>query len=196
LSGADEAMVGHENCYKLYWPKKRTGFARVAMAADALLVPFFTRNAEESRWNLLHDIWHLLRLYVPVQWLVNAKIPVVSSVMYTIAEVVWFFSCAFSIPIPVRSRVIFGKAVPYKSDEPVDVVVSRCHTALQTLINETQPNASEGRNYTRALVERWDEDWTVSYPKITSALASCTPQTVARWLRRIAAGGNIPKKAQ
>ena len=162
------------------------------MESDALLVPFFTRNAEESRYNPVHHLWHLLRLYVPVQWLVNAGIPFVSSALYTLSEVVWFVSCAFAIPIPVRCRVIFGKAVPYEADEPVEQVVARCKDALQALINEHQPHAPQGRNYSRALGERWSE-WRHSHPKLTRAVEKSTPQFVKTYLRNQAAGG---KKAQ
>lgn len=190
--GADEAMVGHGNCYKLHWPHNRKGFARVAMESDALLVPFFTRNTEESRYNPVHHLWHLLHAYVPVQWLLHAGIPFVSSALYTLSEVVWFCSCAFSIPIPVRCRVIFGQPVLYEADEPVEQVVARCKSALQSLIDEHQPHAAEGRNYSRALGERWVE-WRQSHPKITRTVENATPQFVKTYLRNNAAGG---KKAQ
>ena len=43
-------MRGHENSYTLDWTsnsgRKRMGFARVALAADAALVPVFVQNAE------------------------------------------------------------------------------------------------------------------------------------------------------
>jgi len=190
--GADEAMVGHENCYRVHWPAKRRGFARVAMESGALLVPFFTRNAEESRWNPFLEIWHAARGYVLYDWLIAAKIPFISAAVYTVAECVWFSTMYFSVPIPVRCTTIFGSPVPYDPDEPLDDVVARCKDALQKLIDEHQPNARQGRNYTRALGERWEE-LRKARPGLVRRVESWTPQVVKRWLRRRAAGGKKSK---
>jgi len=190
--GADEAMVGHANCYRVHWPSKRRGFARVAMDSNALLVPFFTRNAEEMRWNPFHDLWHLMHGWVPFEYLIHANIPFVSSAVYTAGEVIWFSSAWFSIPIPVRCTTYFGASVAYDPEEPVDDVVARCKDALQQLINTHQPNAQQGRNYTRALGERWEE-LRASRPQLVQTVESCTPLFVKRWLRRRAEGGKKSK---
>jgi hypothetical protein len=185
--GSDEALVGHENCYKLHWPSNRKGFARVAVESGALLIPFMTTNVEESRWNPLHDLWHLLHGWVPYRALVDAKIPFLSTFVYVASEVIWFSSCGFSIPIPVRCTTIFGSPVPYKPEEDLDTIVARCHDHLQALIDLHQPGAAEGRNYARALGERWVE-WKQSRPRLTQSVENLTPQAVKSFLQKWARG--------
>ena len=233
--GAEEAMTGHENAYKVSWPSKRVGFAKVAMESGASLIPFFTRNVEESRWNPLHDIWHLLHGWVPFEYLTQkVQIPIVRSVVYTFGICAWFATSCVAIPIPVRcacnkhfnahnaagstlalhtacspslphssmsllplwlfapGTFIFGSPVPYRADEDTDVVVARCQAALQALINKHQPNAPQGRNYMRALSERWAE-WRVARPKLIRTIERITPKPIGRYLHRWATGGKKQK---
>ena len=61
-------------------------------------------------------------------------------------------------------------------------------SALQSLIDTHQPNAAQGRNYARALGERWVE-WRAARPQLCQAVESATPAFVLRRLQRWAAGG-------
>ena len=87
---------------------------------------------------------------------------------------------------------IFGSPVPYRADEDTDVVVARCQAALQALINKHQPNAPQGRNYMRALSERWAE-WRVARPKLIRTIERITPKPIGRYLHRWATGGKKQK---
>lgn len=186
--GADEALVGHADCYRVRWPESRKGFARVAMEAGVPLVPFFVRNVEESRWNPLHELWHRCHGWVPFEWITRARIPVLSSAAYTFGIVVWFMTAWVAIPVPVRCTTIFGRPVAYRADEPVEAVVARCEAALQSLIDANQPNAAQGRNYARALGERWVE-WRAAKPALCKTVENATPAFVMRRLQRWASGG-------
>lgn len=159
------------------------------MAADALLLPFFIRNVEESRFNPIHHLWHLIRGYVVFEWLMSLKIPIFTPILNTLAHTIWFLVTFIQIPIPVRTTIIFGEHVPYdKTVDTTDVVVARCHDALQQLIIKHQPHALEGRNYTRALGERWEE-WRQAKPKLIKSIEGMTPKFVKQYLKRQARGG-------
>lgn len=191
--GAEEAMVGHENAYKTAWPTKRTGFARVAMESRAELIPFFTRNVEESGFNPIHEIWHRLHGWVPFEYLTQKiHIPLVSSFVYTLGIIAWFVTSWVAIPLPVRCTFIFGDPVPYRADEEVEEVVARCQMALQSLINKHQPNAPQGRNYMRALAERWAE-WRIARPNVIQPIERITPKSIKTYLQRWAEGGKKQK---
>lgn len=162
--------------------------SRVAMEANAVLVPFMVRNGEESRFNPLIELWRLARLHLVYHWVIRARIPVVSSVVHTLAHCVWFIATFFHIPVPVRCTMIFADPVPYDTSvDTVEDVANRCRDALQALIDERQPNAREGRNYARALGERWLE-WRESHPRLTRGIESATPAFVKRALRNAAHG--------
>jgi hypothetical protein len=152
------------------------------MQADALIVPFFCRNTEESRWNPIHAFWHSIHGYVPFDWLQAAQIPILTKAVYTVGMLLWFVASFVQVPIPVRTTLIFGSPVPYDPEENVDDVVQRSHDALQALIRKHQPNALEGRNYRRALAERWQE-WRLIKPTLIRRIESFTPTAVKRWFR-------------
>lgn len=192
--GAEEAMKGHENCYRVLWPANRTGFAKVAKESEAMIVPFFVRNSEESRFNPVIDVWHLIKGYKLYDAIVAANIPILTPLVHYLAPVVWFFITYIQIPIPVRCTLIFGEAVPYDRDEDTQMLVDRCHTRLQSLIDEHQPNSKQGRNYSRALRERWNQEWTSEYPKITNIIQQITPTIIKKIINDWADSGEIKKR--
>jgi len=181
--GADEGLVGHRNAYRLHWPDKRQGFARVAMESGAMLVPFMIRNGEESRWNPITDLFSFLRVYVLYNWIVEQQIPILSRVVYVVGYCLWFSATFIQLPVPVRVTLVFGEAVSYDAqNDSVEALVARSKHALQDLIDANQPNAREGRNYMRALMERWEEEWRMTHPKFTRFMEKHAPQFIKDFL--------------
>ncbi len=69
--------------------EETNGVCARAMEAGADLVPFFVRNTEESRFNLLHEIFHWTRLYRVYELIVAAKISLVSRFIYLAGHILW-----------------------------------------------------------------------------------------------------------
>ena len=141
----------------------------------------------------MHELWHLVQGYRLFEWTQRPRPSVpgwstISSVLYTISIVTWFFTSFIVIPIPVRCTLVFGPEVAYSKDEEVETIVDRCNQALQALIDAEQPKARQGRNYMRALAERWEE-WRGSYPNAVRRVESLTPAFVKGFLLRWAHGG-------
>jgi hypothetical protein len=123
------------------------------MESGALLVPIFTKNVEEMRWNPFFYCWNLLGLSKYYNRIIDANIPYLSRFIYQFAIYTWFFSTCLCIPIPVKVTTYIGDPVSYDMDEHAEVVRERAQKALQNLINQHQQNT--GKNYYRALSERF-----------------------------------------
>ncbi|CAF2466673.1 unnamed protein product [Rotaria sp. Silwood2] len=151
--GADEGMVGHENAYKVCWPKKRKGFAHIAIDADVPIIPICISNVDEMRWNPILWIWNLLGLGRLFAYILNLNIPYLSPVLLLLASTVWFLSTFIQIPIPAKITFHVGDPVQYDmSKDSIDDVVERARIALQSLINRHQPH---GKSYSNAVQERF-----------------------------------------
>ncbi|CAF0905108.1 unnamed protein product [Rotaria sordida] len=151
--GADEGMIGHENAYKVYWPKKRKGFAQIAINAEVPIVPLFVSNVEEMRWNPILCIWNLLGLGRLFSYILKLDIPYVSPIILLVATMAWFTATFIQIPIPAKITLHVGDPVQYDmSKDSVDDVVERARTSLQSLINRHQPY---GKSYSNAVKERF-----------------------------------------
>lgn len=101
--GAEEALTGHENSYKLTWPENRTGFVKVALSAGVPIVPIFYQNVEEMRWNPIFSLWNLIKGYKLFNAIVAAKIPIVSKLVKFLGEYLWFnLAFLFGIWVPVK----------------------------------------------------------------------------------------------
>ncbi|CAF0749229.1 unnamed protein product [Adineta ricciae] len=151
--GADEGMIGHENAYKVCWPKKRKGFAHVAVDAQVPIVPLFLANVDEMRWNPLLSLWNFLGLGRQFSYVLDLNIPILHSVLLIIGSTVWFLATFIQIPIPAKLTLYIGDPVQYDpSKDSIDDIVQRSHADLQRLINRCQP---QGRSYSNAVKERF-----------------------------------------
>ena len=129
--GSEEALIGHENAYKLFWGK-RQGFAYVAKQTKALvymfsdlipsthctiqIIPFTVRNGEEMKWNPYFFVINLLRLYKIYYWILEKNIPVVSWLTKQVVQFGWYFLSWVAVPIPVKATVVAGDPVDYDPD--------------------------------------------------------------------------------
>ncbi|OQS07983.1 hypothetical protein THRCLA_00032 [Thraustotheca clavata] len=131
----------------------RTGFAQLAMEADAVIIPVVVENLQEMVFNplffLLNVTWfskaynYLIDLPGWIGWLfLQIK-------MYT-----WmWFSMLPVIPMPVKSGVIFGTPLHHEKDETVEHYAIRVSHEYEKLVHQTNPG---GLNYTRALRARFN----------------------------------------
>mmetsp|Transcript_62993 Transcript_62993/g.174258 ORF Transcript_62993/g.174258 Transcript_62993/m.174258 type:complete len:216 (+) Transcript_62993:2-649(+) len=156
--GSEEAMTGHENAYKLRWVsahgRPRVGFAHVAKAARAKIIPSFTVNAEEMKWNpvfWLANKLYLTRLYDAVA---TAGIPILSYAVHRIGSLIWFvlaFACG--IPVPVKVTLVIGEPIDYDPDaDSAEVIAARTKAALEAMMARYQPN---GVDYAAAIRARF-----------------------------------------
>ncbi|CAF3622315.1 unnamed protein product [Rotaria sp. Silwood1] len=153
--GADEAMIGHENAYKVYWPNKRKGFVHVATQAQVSIVPTFMSNQEEMRWNPILYLWNFFYLGRLFFFIVNLNIPILTSLLKVIGSIIWFSMTWIQIPIPAKLTLYIGDPVEYDlSKDTIDdviLIVERCRLSLQNLINRHQPY---GKSYSNAIQQR------------------------------------------
>ncbi|CAF0781584.1 unnamed protein product [Rotaria sp. Silwood1] len=151
--GADEGMIGHENAYKVCWPKTRKGFAHIAIDAQVPIVPLFISNIEEMRWNPMLWFWNLLGLGRLFSYILQLHIPYISPILLLLASTVWFLATFIQIPIPAKIILHVGDPVQYDmSKDSIDDVVERAKIDLQSLINRHQPH---GISYSNAVKERF-----------------------------------------
>ncbi|CAF3348826.1 unnamed protein product [Rotaria sp. Silwood1] len=151
--GADEGMIGHENAYKVCWPKTRKGFAHIAIDAQVPIVPLFISNIEEMRWNPILWFWNLLGLGRLFSYILQLHIPYISPILLLLASTVWFLATFIQIPIPAKIILHVGDPVQYDmSKDSIDDVVERAKIDLQSLINRHQPH---GISYSNAVKERF-----------------------------------------
>ncbi|CAF1226370.1 unnamed protein product [Didymodactylos carnosus] len=151
--GGDEGMVGHENAYVVRWPKKRKGFAHIAMKAHAPIIPCFLQNQEEMRFNPLFALANLLRIGHFYSYIMLFDIPYIKPLLYRLGMGIWFSCTWFQLPIPVKLTLHIGDPVEYGENDTIDDVVQRSRNALQALINKHQPH---GKSYLRAIKQRID----------------------------------------
>jgi len=153
--GGEEAMRGHENAYNLNWPKKRKGFAKVAIRAGVPIVPIFYQNHEEMRFNPIFWLWNQLHGSVPFDFLVNAKIPILSATVKFLGEATWFLlTWVFSIPMPAKVTAYIGNEIKCTPDSDINEVVKQTYDEIKRLIKEHQPNGIDRRRAYRM----WKED--------------------------------------
>ncbi|OQR89711.1 hypothetical protein THRCLA_09625 [Thraustotheca clavata] len=136
--GIEEAMQGFESSYKLIWKSssgnERRGFARLALQANATIVPFGTRNGEEMFFNLI--VIYGISNHVEVFFFNNEK----SCLRCALDKLE--HSC------PVRAGIVFGKPiVPMKNESKADLA-KRTKKELQELIDKVNPG---GHSYMKAL---------------------------------------------
>ncbi|UJR33672.1 hypothetical protein I4U23_021104 [Adineta vaga] len=152
--GADEGMIGHENAYKVCWPKKRKGFAHVAIEAQVPIVPLFLANVDEMRWNPILSLWNFLGLGRLFSYILELDLPVIRPILLVTASTVWFLVTFIQIPIPAKLTLFIGDPVQYDtSKDSIDDIVERARNDLQALINKRQPY---GKSYSNAVKERFE----------------------------------------
>lgn len=150
--GADEAMIGNENAYKVSWPKKRKGFAHIATEANVPIVPTFLANQEEMRWNPFLYFWNFFGLGRLFSFLVQLNIPIFSHLLNLIGMFIWFSVTWFQIPLPAKITLYIGDPIQYDmSVDTIDDVVERSRRSLQNLIDQHQPR---GKSYSNAIYQR------------------------------------------
>ncbi|CAF0787427.1 unnamed protein product [Adineta steineri] len=150
--GADEGMIGHENAYKVCWPKKRKGFAHIAVQAQVPMVPLFLANVDEMRWNPILWLWNLLGLGRLFSYIRELDIPVLKPFILLLSSTVWFLVTFIQIPIPAKLTLYIGDPVQYDmSKDSIDDIVERARNDLQSLINRHQPY---GKSYSNAVKQR------------------------------------------
>lgn len=151
--GADEGMIGHENAYKVCWPKRRKGFARVATEAEVPIVPLFLANVDEMRWNPILFFWNLLGLGRLFTRLYDLNIPMLNSFLLLVSSTTWFLVTFIQIPIPAKLTLYIGDPIKYDmKKDSIDDVVERSRQALQSLIDRHQPH---GKSYLNAVKQRF-----------------------------------------
>lgn len=154
--GADEGLVGHENCYVVNWPEKRKGFAKVARESNAHIIPFVLTNVEEMRFNPFFWMWNKLRLAKVYNYIMTLNIPFLRDIVYQISISVWFCVSFFQIPIPAQLIGVFGPEVTYDSHhDSIDHTVKTAQQALQQLVTDAH-DQRKGRSYRKALYMRWN----------------------------------------
>lgn len=150
--GAEEAMCGHENAYRLHprWDDRR-GYVHVAKEAGVDVVPVFLQNAEEMRFNVFFFLANKVGFTRRYQELVDLNIPCVSWCLKQLGMVVWFSLVCTAIPVPVKTTAFFGE--PIRTEDSVDDIAGRCRKALDELIAQHQPH---GHAYMPGLRQRFD----------------------------------------
>jgi 1-acyl-sn-glycerol-3-phosphate acyltransferase len=151
--GAEEAIRGHENAYNLKWPKKRKGFVHVAKKAGVPIIPCITKNGEEMRWNPIFWLGNLLCLGKIFSRITNAQIPYLSEGIKLIGLIIWFTLCWFTLPVPVKARLVFGEPIYVGEHDDPDEIARQTQAALQALLDRNHPG---GKSYRRGLIERWN----------------------------------------
>lgn len=139
--GAEEAMSGHENAYKLH-PRwlTRKGYAHVAQDAKVKIYPLFTRNAEEMRYNPIFHLWNSIgggKLYDRL-----IKIPGFGSFFIKQCGLVtWFIISWISIPIPVKVTSYVGDAIEFDPERDTACqIADKTRIAFQSMIEKHQPH--------------------------------------------------------
>lgn len=153
--GGEEAMAGHENAYNLLWVsrggRQRLGFAHVAREANVPVVPLAGRSTQEMFFNVFASAANLIRLshlYDKLLSLPNG----IGWAFYQIKNFTWMFVCTcFSVPLPVRSGIVFGEPLRCGAQESTEQFALRVQQALQNLIDSHNPG---GLNFSRAIRQR------------------------------------------
>lgn len=159
--GAEEALTGHENAYKLHakWDERR-GYVKVAMEANVPILPCFTRNVEEMRFNPIFYLWNLLGL--GKTWTSLFDLPYgVGSACKWIALVVWYFTMFLSIPVPVKCTSFTGKPIYPKPGQTADELADEVKNTLQGMMDKYQPH---GHAYLPGIIENFATTPTDVYP--------------------------------
>lgn len=129
-------MIGHENAYKVCWPKRSTfskklsigafavigslagnGFARIATQAEVPIVPIFLANVEEMRWNPFLFFWNLFGLGRLFSFVLKLELPIIGPILVLFASTVWFIVTFFQIPLPAKVTLYIGDPVQYDTSK-------------------------------------------------------------------------------
>lgn len=149
--GAEEAMQGHENAYKLHpkWNERR-GYAMVAMEANVPIVPTFARNVEEMKFNPIIYVLNLIgftRVYSRA-----SALPYGIGWFYSqVCLILYFMTTYLAVPVPVKVTNYIGKPIYPKPGQTADELAEEAKLALQALIDKHQPH---GHSYLPGLMER------------------------------------------
>jgi len=80
-------------------------------------------NQEEMRWNPILYFWNLLGLGHLFFSIVKLNIPILTSLLNSIASIIWFSMTWIQIPIPVKLILYIGDPIPYDlSKDSIDDV--------------------------------------------------------------------------
>lgn len=152
--GAEEAMTGHENAYRLHdkWDERR-GYVRIAKEANVPIVPIFIKNVEEMRFNLIFFILNLIGFTRFWNSLMINSSKRVSWLLKQISMFTWYIFSWIAFPVPVKICYVIGNPIiPDYEKESVDDIADRTKTEFQELINKNQPY---GHQYLPGLKQRW-----------------------------------------
>lgn len=165
--GGEEAMYGHEHAYDLHprW-NDRKGFAYVAREAEVPIVPIFTKNIEEMRFNLIFWILNILgftRMYARFLAYLTEQSKLKPKSMFwkrsawivkQLGLVSWFMlSWVLSFWVPVQTTMYVGEPIIVKKDDDVIEIARKAREGLQAMIDEHQPH---GHSYWPGVVERYN----------------------------------------
>ena len=158
--GAEELCLGHENAYTVVWTsssgRKRCGFAHVAEAAGAPVIPIAGRNTEEMFFcwpAYLWNRWGWTRRYNDYCMRSDG---LWGWILVQIRIYMSFWIHLIAIPIPVRVGFYVGNPLRRRSDETIEQFAQRCQEELQSLL--LQANGRKEKRVLQALKERF-------YPK-------------------------------
>ncbi len=80
-------------------------------------------NQEEMRWNPILYFWNLLGLGHLFFSIVKLNIPILTSLLNSIASIIWFSMTWIQIPIPVKLTLYIGDPISYDlSKDSIDDV--------------------------------------------------------------------------
>ncbi|MCC7404914.1 MAG: acyltransferase family protein [Bdellovibrionales bacterium] len=131
--GVREAIAGGERDYELVWGQ-RQGFARVALAAKAPVIPAFTRNVEGLYRAPFASSRLVQALYEKTRWPI---VPIVG---------------LGPLPFPVKLVSFIGQPIPHDPLDTPATLAAKTKAALQELIAANQPKDS---GVMSGLRERW-----------------------------------------
>ncbi|EQC40484.1 hypothetical protein SDRG_02376 [Saprolegnia diclina VS20] len=154
--GAEEAVAGFENAYKVDWKstsgRPRTGFAKLAIAANAVVVPIVIQNQQEMCFNPIFFLCNITRLSHAYNYLMRLPYGI-GWTFWQIKGVLWLtLNCGTSIPLPVRTTLRFGPALKPRKHESAVAFAKRVERKYAQLLARANPG---GLDYARALGDRF-----------------------------------------
>ncbi|OQR85542.1 hypothetical protein THRCLA_10682 [Thraustotheca clavata] len=154
--GAEEAVAGFENAYTVNWTsstgRPRTGFAELAINANAVIVPVVIKNQQEMCWNPIFFLANFTRLSKAYNALLNLPYGI-GWFLWQLKCFLWFtLSCCFQIPLPVKATLKFGPVCRAQENESGINFARRVEAEYAKLLEFENPG---GLNYSRALKERF-----------------------------------------
>lgn len=139
--GAEEGLCGHESAYTTHvrWADRR-GYVHVAKDAGVDIIPVFTQNVEEMRFNPLVFFANKLGLTRKYQGLVDMRIPALSWCLKQLSMMIWGMTALLCVPVPVKVTLFCGAPVRVRAEDSVDDIADRARRGLDDLIAKHQPH--------------------------------------------------------